>query len=191
MWKPGDAKGTDENVLIWGASGSVGGYAVQYAKSVGYNVIATASPRSYDSVKALGASEVYNYKSADVVSQLKAAGPYKYVMTASGDPASHKAIGEILQPQGGKFVSVLPGQVELPGNVQAIYDAFSVSTQKPENSEFAKWWYQETLPCVIPEGKITPTPVKKIGGGLGAIQEATQIVLSGTVKEKIVLNPQE
>jgi NADPH:quinone reductase-like Zn-dependent oxidoreductase len=30
------ADAPEEKVLIWGAGGAVGGYAVQYAKSVGY-----------------------------------------------------------------------------------------------------------------------------------------------------------
>ena len=38
MELPGQAPKSVENekVLIWGAGGSVGGYAVQYTKSVGY-----------------------------------------------------------------------------------------------------------------------------------------------------------
>ena len=38
MELPGQAPASvsQEKVLIWGAGGSVGGYAVQYAKSVGY-----------------------------------------------------------------------------------------------------------------------------------------------------------
>ena len=34
MPKPGEAPGQQRKTLIWGASGSVGGYAVQYATSV-------------------------------------------------------------------------------------------------------------------------------------------------------------
>ena len=33
----------EEKVLIWGAGGAVGGYAVQYAKSVGYTGLSTSS----------------------------------------------------------------------------------------------------------------------------------------------------
>ena len=41
MELPGQAHRSvsDEKVLIWGAGGSFGGYAVQYAKSLGYKDI--------------------------------------------------------------------------------------------------------------------------------------------------------
>src|SRR5205823_2292301 len=50
-----------QRVLINGAGGAVGGYAVQLAKNAGAYVIATASPRSSDRVKAAGADEVVDH----------------------------------------------------------------------------------------------------------------------------------
>jgi NADPH:quinone reductase-like Zn-dependent oxidoreductase len=47
-----------QRVLINGAGGGVGGYAVQLAKRAGAHVIATASPRSADRVRASGADQV-------------------------------------------------------------------------------------------------------------------------------------
>src|SRR5215211_9077113 len=47
-----------QRVLINGAGGAVGGYAVQLAKEIGARVIATASPRSAERVKAAGADEI-------------------------------------------------------------------------------------------------------------------------------------
>jgi NADPH:quinone reductase-like Zn-dependent oxidoreductase len=55
-----------QRVLINGAGGAVGGYAVQLAKSAGAHVIATASPRSSDEVKANGADEVIDHTSNEV-----------------------------------------------------------------------------------------------------------------------------
>ncbi|MFB9239944.1 NADP-dependent oxidoreductase [Plantactinospora siamensis] len=55
-----------QRVLINGAGGAVGGYAVQLAREVGAQVIATASPRSADRVKAAGADEVIDHISTDV-----------------------------------------------------------------------------------------------------------------------------
>lgn len=48
-------------VLINGAGGGVGGYAVQLAKQAGAFVIATAGPRSADAVRAQGADEIIDY----------------------------------------------------------------------------------------------------------------------------------
>jgi len=50
-----------QRVLINGAGGGVGGYAVQLAKQAGAFVIATASPRSADAVRAQGADQIIDY----------------------------------------------------------------------------------------------------------------------------------
>jgi NADPH:quinone reductase-like Zn-dependent oxidoreductase len=50
-----------QRVLINGAEGAVGGYAVQLAKSAGAHVIATAAPRSAERVRGMGADEVVDY----------------------------------------------------------------------------------------------------------------------------------
>jgi len=55
-----------QRVLIVGAGGSVGGYAVQLAKRAGAYVIATASPRSAASVTAAGADEVIDHTISSV-----------------------------------------------------------------------------------------------------------------------------
>jgi len=53
-----------QRVLINGAGGAVGGYAVQLAHNAGAHVIATAGPRSADAVKA--ADEVVDHTTTDV-----------------------------------------------------------------------------------------------------------------------------
>ena len=55
-----------QRVLINGAGGAVGGYAVQLAKHAGAYVIATASPRSKERVRSAGADEVIDYTTAEV-----------------------------------------------------------------------------------------------------------------------------
>ncbi|MFF0767325.1 NADP-dependent oxidoreductase [Nonomuraea wenchangensis] len=55
-----------QRVLINGASGAVGGYAVQLAKEARAHVIATASRRSAERVKAAGADEVIDHTTTDV-----------------------------------------------------------------------------------------------------------------------------
>ncbi|MGQ4351133.1 NADP-dependent oxidoreductase [Streptomyces sp. SAS_275] len=50
-----------QRVLINGAGGAVGGYAVQLAKHAGAHVIATAGPRSSERVAAAGADEVFGH----------------------------------------------------------------------------------------------------------------------------------
>lgn len=57
-----------QRIVINGAGGAVGGYAVQLAKAAGAHVIATASPRSADQVKAQGADELIDHTADDVTS---------------------------------------------------------------------------------------------------------------------------
>ena len=55
-----------QRILIQGASGGVGGFAVQFAKAKGAYVIGTASASNLDYVKQLGADEVLDYRSQPV-----------------------------------------------------------------------------------------------------------------------------
>ncbi|MFI6290990.1 alcohol dehydrogenase catalytic domain-containing protein [Nonomuraea sp. NPDC050790] len=56
--------GPGDRVLVNGAGGGVGLFAVQLAKHAGAYVVATASPRSAAAVRALGADEVVDYTAA-------------------------------------------------------------------------------------------------------------------------------
>ncbi len=55
-----------QRVLINGAGGAVGGYAVQLAKNAGAYVIATAGPGSSEHVRAAGADEIVDHTSTKV-----------------------------------------------------------------------------------------------------------------------------
>jgi NADPH:quinone reductase-like Zn-dependent oxidoreductase len=56
-----------QRVLIVGAGGTVGEYAVQLAKRVGAHVIATVSPRSRGSIERAGADEIIDYTRSAVI----------------------------------------------------------------------------------------------------------------------------
>ncbi|BDZ48516.1 NADPH:quinone reductase [Frondihabitans sucicola] len=56
-----------QRVLIIGAGGVVGKYAIRLAKRAGVHVIATASPRSIDAVRAAGADEIVEHTGTDVL----------------------------------------------------------------------------------------------------------------------------
>ena len=99
-----------------------------------------------------------------------------------------------MQPEGGKFACVLPGKdVELPRNVERVYDVFSGAAQKegPVFEKFSKWWYSDYLAKAIRDRKIEPAAFEKRSGRLGAIQKAAGDVLGGSLRAKLVLNPQE
>ncbi|MUK00605.1 zinc-binding dehydrogenase [Vibrio cholerae] len=59
-----------QRVLIVGAGGVVGKYAVQLAKRAGVHVIATASPRSIAAVRAAGADQIIDHTDTELLSVL-------------------------------------------------------------------------------------------------------------------------
>lgn len=59
-----------QRLLVVGAGGVVGKYAVQLATRWGVHVIATASPRSGDAVRAAGADQVVDHTTTDVLGAL-------------------------------------------------------------------------------------------------------------------------
>lgn len=66
LFDDGELK-SGQRVLITGAGGAVGSYAVQLAKRAGATVIATASPRSRDAVTSAGADQIIDHTSSDVL----------------------------------------------------------------------------------------------------------------------------
>lgn len=92
-----------QRILINGASGAVGGYAVQLAAAAGAYVIATASPRSADEVKINGADEVIDYTSTKVTDAV--AGPVDVLLNLA--PIEPEQFAELvsLVRDGGVVVS--------------------------------------------------------------------------------------
>lgn len=150
----------------------------------------TASPRDIERQKRLGATAVVDYKSTDVIEQLRQQGPFKYLFTASGDASSQQALAALL-PDGGKFASVLPAGTDLPANVEIVYAAFSQAAQKDEHSDWRAWWYEQYLPKVLANNLVETVKFTKVEGGLASLQQANQDVFDGKVRGKLVINPQE
>ncbi|WP_328615569.1 NADP-dependent oxidoreductase [Amycolatopsis sp. NBC_00355] len=88
-----------QRVLINGAGGAVGGYAVQLAKGAGAHVIATASPRSGDAVKSAGADEVVDHTTTGVTAAVTE--PVDVVLNlAPVEPAELAALVTLVRPGG-------------------------------------------------------------------------------------------
>jgi len=88
-----------QRVLINGAGGAVGGYAVQLAKSVGAHVIATASSRSRGRVESAGADQVVDHTTTEVLAAV--ADPVDLVLNlAPVDPAELTALVTLVRPGG-------------------------------------------------------------------------------------------
>jgi NADPH:quinone reductase-like Zn-dependent oxidoreductase len=95
-----------DTVLVVGATGSVGGYAVQLAAHRGAHVIGTADPSSEDDEKAMGAAEVIDYRDQGVAATVKAAHPdgIDALIDAASDAASVKRLTDAVR-SGGRVVT--------------------------------------------------------------------------------------
>ena len=86
----------NQQVLIIGASGGVGTYAVQIAKAFGAQVTGVCSTTKVDLVRSLGADDVIDYTREDF-----AAGPQRYEMILDiGGHASLARLRRALTPRG-------------------------------------------------------------------------------------------
>ncbi|SFF66539.1 NADPH:quinone reductase [Actinacidiphila alni] len=88
-----------QRVLINGAGGAVGGYAVQLAKRAGAHVIATASPRSAAAVRAAGADDIVDRTATGVTAAVTE--PVDVVLNlAPVEPADLAALVTLVRPGG-------------------------------------------------------------------------------------------
>ncbi len=95
--KPGD------KVLVYGASGSVGVFAVQLARHLGAHVTAVCSTRNIETVRSLGADAVIDYTREDFAD----AGPvYDVIFETVGKSSLRRGL-KALKP-GGIFLTCAP-----------------------------------------------------------------------------------
>ena len=102
----------DQKVLVYGASGTSGTIAVQYAKHLGADVTGVCSARNAGFVTALGADRVLDYTDEESLSQVER---YDVVLDAVGKRRT-SALKEACRralADGGTFVSIDDGSLEL------------------------------------------------------------------------------
>jgi NADPH:quinone reductase-like Zn-dependent oxidoreductase len=91
-----------QSVLIQGAAGNVGAYAVQLAKLAGLHVVATAASADLDYVRSLGAERVVDYKKERLEESLTG---LDVVLDTVGGDTQQRSL-RVLNP-GGILVSVV------------------------------------------------------------------------------------
>ena len=117
-----------QTVLIHGAAGNVGAYAVQLASQAGLHVIATAASADLDHVRALGAEAVVDYTKQRFEESLS--GMDVVLDTVGGDTQERSL--RVLKP-GGILVSVVSAVAEAAQKrygVRAAYFYVDVTTAR-------------------------------------------------------------
>lgn len=118
-----DPTPTGKKILVWGGSSSVGSSAIQFAVAAGLEVVTTASSVNHDLVRSLGATHIFDYKSPDVVDQISLLlKPGDLVVdTISSQDTQAKCAGILARLGGGKLPVMLPAEMKLPKNVDAVF----------------------------------------------------------------------
>lgn len=111
---------TGQRVLINGAGGAVGGYAVQLAAQAGTTVTATASARSLDRIRSYGADRIVDYTATPV---LRAVAGQRFDVVLNLAPTSPEETAQLvgLVAGGGAFVSTTtPGPEDAGRGVRTV-----------------------------------------------------------------------
>lgn len=116
----------NQKVLIYGASGSVGSYAVQVAKYMGADVTAVCSTRNIELVKSLGADQVIDYKQEDFS---KNGTTYDVIFDAVGKTTSDQR--NLALKQDGRFVSIRSMASGMSKNIHRVIELAEAGHIKP------------------------------------------------------------
>jgi len=174
-----------DKVLINGASGGVGTFAVQIAKAYGAEVTGVCSTRNVELVRALGADHVIDYTKEDFTQATKV---YDLILDAVGNH-SFAAYGRVLQPQG-RLVSVGAPPGDWVGPLEPTLEAL-VATR------FAKDRYLtflaqlnakdlDTLADLMQAGKVKSVIDRRFP--LAQVPQAVAYVESGHARGKVVID---
>ena len=115
--RAGADQGGERRILVYGASGSVGSYAVQLGVGFGARVTGVSSTANVELVRSLGAERVIDYTRDDVAAD---AGRFDVIVDAVGKGAAGRA--KRLLASGGRFVSVRSSTTENLADLWYIRD---------------------------------------------------------------------
>lgn len=188
-------KPTGKTLLVWGGSTSVGCNAVQLAVSAGYEVISTASPKNFDLVKTLGASQVFDYSSPTVVSDLIKAFKGKtcagavaigHALTTATSGLSEACVEVVARSEGNKFVAMAqPPPKDLLPSVETKF----ILGGSVRDNEVGKTIYEDFLPKALAVGQFVAAPDPLVvGKGLEFMQDALEVQKKGVSAKKVVVS---
>jgi NADPH:quinone reductase-like Zn-dependent oxidoreductase len=169
-----------QKVLIHGAAGGVGTFAVQIAKFFGAEVTAVCGPRSVDVVRSIGADHVLDYTRDDFA----LAGPqYDVILAANGD----RSIWDYKRALSRNGIYVMTG-----GSNRQLFDALSLGPflsfgsqkfgnllMRPRQSDLL------FLKDLVEIGKVKPVIAQRVA--MREVPEAIRYVEEGHARGKVVV----
>lgn len=166
-----------QRLLIVGAGGSVGEYAVQLAKRAGAHVIATVSPRSRSSIERAGADEIIDYTRSSVIENV---GEQVDVLLnlAPIDQTEFVALVGLVR-DGGLVVSTtawMPAPGDEARNVRGV-----VIYVQSDTNVLAQ------LVELVDRGELTVSVTERLP--LSALPEIHERAAAGTLRGKVVVTP--
>ena len=172
-----------DQVLIDGASGNVGPFAVQIAKSIGAEVTGVCRTDKVDFVRSLGADRVIDYTKVDYT---KAGQRYDWIV----DTDSHhsiRSVRRVLTPTG---VYVTLGGSTLPILSAMVLGSLSSLRSERWSGLLLRWKPfladdVHTIEALIAAGKVRPVIDRRFP--LDEIVEALKWVNDGHAKGKVVV----
>ncbi|KAL9084146.1 MAG: hypothetical protein Q9165_008194 [Trypethelium subeluteriae] len=202
-----------KTLLVWGGSTSVGSNAIQLAVAAGYEVITTASPKNFDKVRKLGASQVFDYNSKTVVSDVIRAFKDKKIAGAIsiGQGSAEACLDILHECEGDRILSMatFPTPPKPPKSFVLLRTVLHVASRLLTNS-FTAWSrgirtkfifgyslvtngvgqmiFEEFLPEALAEGRYVTAPEPYVvGNGLEDIQRGFDTLKSGVSAKKVVI----
>jgi NADPH:quinone reductase-like Zn-dependent oxidoreductase len=174
-----------QNVLVIGASGGVGSYAVQIAKALGASVTGVASGAKADFVRSLGADTVIDYAKSDF---LDGAARYDLIIDIGGRN-SLRRLRSALTKTGTLVIVGGEGGGSLTGGIGRQLGAVLLSPFTSQRLTMfistEHYRYIEELAGFIERGEVTPTVGKQYA--LEQVPEAIEDLAAGRTEGKSVI----
>lgn len=174
-----------QKVLINGASGGVGTFAVQIAKSFGAEVTGVCSTRNQEMVRSIGADHMFDYKKEDYT---KSGNQYDLIIDMIGNHSISKNL-DVLKP-GGTFVIVGAEKGNWLGPLMNPIKAMILAPFVDEKLLFFVAELEqkdlEYLGDLMQAGKMTPVIDRRYQ--LNEVSEAITYSEEGHVRGKLVVN---
>jgi NADPH:quinone reductase-like Zn-dependent oxidoreductase len=147
-------KKPNSSVLVLGASGGVGHFAIQLAKIHGAKSVGVCSSRNVELVERLGAIAI-DYSKGDVATEAAKHGPFDIVVDAIGSSTYPVSMCRKLLKPGGKHIVVAPKGsdffwVALPGPTRTVLARASRNTLEPLVADLASGKLQVVITERVP-----------------------------------------